>query len=745
MLLWAAAVLATVMLLFTVTPAEFWKAPVNDAVYHGFDPNLVYANLDANGSVVVTPELIDLRSNGGSVPTALLATTLLPKLSSSVSVSVLDNAGAQQPLRIGIWSPWTSTGYFVTFGSAPSNQIIGETISNGTPASTLMDGRVLRSTLLGHYKVGDSYVVTLSIDKSSGVIASTVTGSDGIAADDSVNAREFPAIFGNLQTSLAASAGGGQAHSTLQNFVLVLPHQRLWASKVDDPIEKLILVALALAGLLLVGIKITTTIREHGRITRARGVRTGEGISRTRWVWVIGAIATVIYLAGNIFLFPLAGHPFDMGAEKLYAYVASAYGPEQLYYLPNLVSLAQNSHGVPYLETAFPYELVVVYLFASVGWITSALFAGGGSFSPDAVQLMYVIKSINVLFGLLDGFLIFLILRTINVSPRWSLIASALWLFNPAVWFSMSVWGQTHVISLFFVLAAVWFAEKHMPFWAWVALAAACLTRPQMLVFGLLLGIVFLRKFTWRENVSAISWTLIVTFIAWLPLTLAISPSLPVDVMLNNFSVQENGGNEAILTTVSQSAYSLWPLVTFFAHGASGLDRSFTPSAALLVGSLTYQQAGQILTVVALLVVSAALAFRKRARLEEGGYIPLVALGITSFLMLLTGLVATHFLLALPFLILCRRWIGALPLVGIVVIWTVTTLVPMFGEMSSVLAQQQYPILAGQSNAIRLFVSQLYGSDRFINAAIVANLCAVIWLALLIFGPGRPSTRPVTA
>src|SRR5450759_5719115 len=171
------------MLLFTVTPAEFWKAPVNDAVYHGFDPNLVYANPDANGSVVVTPELIDLRSNGGSVPSALLATTLLPKLSLSVSVSVLDNAGAQQPLRIGIWSPWTSTGYFVTFGSAPSNPIVGETVSNGTPASTLLDGRVLHSTLLGHYKVGDSYAVSLSIDKSSGVIASTVTSADGTTAN----------------------------------------------------------------------------------------------------------------------------------------------------------------------------------------------------------------------------------------------------------------------------------------------------------------------------------------------------------------------------------------------------------------------------------------------------------------------------------------------------------------------------------------------------------------------------------
>ena len=45
-------------------------------------------------------------------------------------------------------------------------------------------------------------------------------------------------------------------------------------------------------------------------------------------------------------------------------------------------------------------------------------------------------------------------------------IAAGLFLFNPAVWFSMSVWGQTHVFSLFLVLLAVLLAEKRLPLWA---------------------------------------------------------------------------------------------------------------------------------------------------------------------------------------------------------------------------------------------------------------------------------------
>jgi hypothetical protein len=338
---------------------------------------------------------------------------------------------------------------------------------------------------------------------------------------------------------------------------------------------------------------------------------------------------------------------------------------------------------------------------------------------------------VNVVFGLADGVLIYLNLRELHVGERWSRIGAALFIFNPAVWFSMSIWGQTHVISIFFVLAAVFFVQRNMPTWAWLALVAALLTRPQMVVFGLLLGVVLLRKFPWRTNVGAISWTVIVTFVVLAPLTLATSPSLPIDILLNNFRIQEAGGNQASLTTVSQSAYSIWPLVTYVFHGASGMERAFTPSSGLLVGSLTYQRASQILTVVAMVGVSALLVMRKRSAFDSGGYIPLVAVGVTSFLMLLTGVVATHFLLALPLLLLCRRWMDTIAYCYVVAIWSISTFVPMFGDMGNVISGSAYPLLAPDHNLVTRFFVALYAWDRFITVAIVANLCAVIWLAFL--------------
>jgi len=555
---------------------------------------------------------------------------------------------------------------------------------------------------------------------------------DGSKASDRLNSGQFPAIFKNVQVSLVGGvpAADGTHHVVLQDYSLVLPHQRLWASRIDDPLEKLILVVLSLAGVLLLGIKAVVAIR--GWTTRKRPPGSplrGSGIRRGGILALVAAIG--VYLVGNALLFPLGGHPFDMGAEKLYAYVARTYGPDQLYYLPNLVSLVKVFGGIPYLETAFPYEPVTAYLSTAIGGLGSLLFVGGGTFSLSDVRLEYLIKAVNVLFGLADAVLIYAILRRVRVSQRWSLIASGLFLFNPAVWFSMSIWGQTHVVSLFLVLAAILFAELHMPFWAWLALAAACLTRPQMLVFALLVGIVFLRKFTWKENWPALSLAVIATFVLLVPFTLATSPSLPIDIMLNNLHVQEGAGNTEGLNTVSQTAYSIWPLITNLQLGASGMDRIFVPSSTLLLASLTYQFASQLLTLAAMLSISAILLFRKRVSFDLGGYLPLVALGMASFLMLLTGVVATHFLLALPFLLLSRRWMSSAAYFYVATIWSINAFVPMFGAMGQLLSPDAYPLLSPTNSAITRFIVGIYSADSFITISIVANPCAVAWLALL--------------
>jgi hypothetical protein len=116
-----------------------------------------------------------------------------------------------------------------------------------------------------------------------------------------------------------------------------------------------------------------------------------------------------------------------------------------------------------------------------------------------------------------------------------------------------------------------------------------------------------------------------------------------------------------------------------------------------------------------------------------------------SFLMLSTGLVATHFILALPLVLLCRRWVGSMAYFYVVTVWTVTTLVPMFGDMGVALSSQPYSLLAPTTNSVtRLFV-HLYSWDRFITLGVVANICAVIWLGFLSLRPVPNRVMPMAA
>ena len=732
------------MVLFMAVPAEAWGAPTYDAIYHGFDTNFISTDRGGDGNVRVSAQSIEMVGAADSHPSVTLATTELAKFNVSLDANVVTANEASQPFRFGVWSPWTKSGRFIVFGPSPANLLTADTITNGDPRAMLLGGTIADSRPLGQYRPGETYRLTVAVDRLGGSIRMAVGSSNGTTVQSVVtNQPSIESLLGNVQLAITASStmGAGTAETMLTNYTLMLPHQRAWASKIDDPLAYGILIALVILGLAALTMNLSRSLFVPGRALKATA-ELARAITSRRPI-VLG-VAVLVYLMGNALLFPLGGHPFDLGGEKLWAYVAKQYGTGQLYFAPSLVSLAWIWQGTPLIESAFPYGPITAYLTTIVAWLDSWLFAGGGSASLQDFRLEYLIKTINVLFGLADGALIYLIRRQIGVRGRWAVIPAGLFLFNPAVWFSMSVWGQTHVVSLFFVLAAVLLAECGQPALAWLSLGAACLTRPQMLVFALVLGIVFLRKFPWVRNLNALSWAVVALFILISPLLAVTSPSLPMDVVLHNFNIQEAGGNVNALTTVSQGGMSIWPLVTYFAHGASGLQRAFTSSSQLLVGSVSYQQVSQALTAAALLFIAIILAFKRRSSFAAGGYLPIVALAIGSFLMLLTGIVATHFLLALPFLLLIHRWIGTTAFLFSVAVWTVSTLVPMYGDMGVLISNLNYPLLSPRQNSITQFFVELHAWDRFITVAVAANVCAMAWIASTVFRPPA-ETRPIAA
>ncbi len=116
LLLWAPPGIALPMLALTLIPGQVWSASTVDQVYRGFDRSLI----TRSGSVQVAPGVAEFKASPDSAATANLATTLRRTLDASVDATVVVNDGAAQPLRVGVWSPWTGTGYFVALGHHPT-------------------------------------------------------------------------------------------------------------------------------------------------------------------------------------------------------------------------------------------------------------------------------------------------------------------------------------------------------------------------------------------------------------------------------------------------------------------------------------------------------------------------------------------------------------------------------------------------------------------------------------------------
>lgn len=658
-----------------------------------------------------------------------------------MGMTVRANAG---PARLDVWSPWTDAGALLMFEPAPQPQIALNLVANGIAGPTLTGGRILETRSMGGYAPDAVTHVDISFNRDAKALVFRV-GRGKSSTVAAITGQDLSDLFRGSRVSLTASTVGAPGDLQLSNYSVQLPHQRSWAVRSDDWRLTAAMLFAALFGLALLSWEAISRRRRLREWSIRARARVGSSLQRHRRIAVAAVLVAGGYLATCALSFGFGAHPFDIANEKIFAYVGRQYGPAQLYYLPSLVSPAWVWNGVPYSEASFPYEPTFAYLFTGIGWIHGLFSNVWGQVGNDAAQLEYTIKTVNVLFAVADAAAIYLILRELRAPRSWRLAAAGLFLINPAVWFSTSLWGQTHVISVFFVLVAIWLMERRLLFGAWLALGAAGLTRPQMLVLCLLLAIVLLRRFPWRETVQAVSRTVIVVFILMLPLTLATGPSLPIDIMVDDFRIQEAGGNEPSLTTVSQDAYSLWPLVTGITEGASGLQRSFTPSAKPFVGTLSYQRVSQLLTLIVILGLAVVLWIRGPS-FGPGDYLPYLALGITAFLLLMTGLVATHFVLALPFLLLCRRQLGTVGLLTVAILWSATTFLSMYGDMGNVIGQldQSTMPIRPSVNALTRAVIDLYSSDRMITTAVVANLCVGAWLAVATFrrGTAGPAPRP---
>src|SRR5260221_6645426 len=95
------------------------------------------------------------------------------------------------------------------------------------------------------------------------------------------------------------------------------------------------------------------------------------------------------------------------------------------------------------------------------------------------------------------SYLIYRIVKKLK-TEKWGLIATALYLFNPAVIANSALWGQVDSLTAFFSILALWALEFNLYLSA-AALAYGTLVKPQMAIISLIILILMIQR-RWKAR-----------------------------------------------------------------------------------------------------------------------------------------------------------------------------------------------------------------------------------------------------
>lgn len=735
---WGALVLAIVAVVLMALPVDFWQRTAYDAIYYGFDPNLVYrasrSSLPGNGHVEIGPQGMRLVALPGSDP---LAYPVASGVDYQVALrATIRRAEADtEPLIVGFRQARASLAYLVRFGPPPAYEVTVQALDAA-------GRRVLKSEALGTYQPDQPYRIAFSIDRRAGLARVSVQGEDA-AWQASLTRDEAPGLFLPAPVAFQLSAlsrGSGIAISEVTDYELAVPAQDWFAARVRD------LRATALSAFVLAGALSLLALQGGLWAWRARGgllaalrsglatVRGGQPIVIERWPrLLVAAMALVVAVVANVLLFNLGYHSYDFYGAKLWAYVGARYDVLDIYRLPRFVTPAEIWDGQPLEATPHPYGPVMAYFFTAVGWLYKLFLTEPTSWQGGVWGLPgSVMKGTILLFLLADSLLIYLIARRLGLDVRWAALAAALFLFNPLVWLVSAVWGTTHVVSAFFPLLAMLFILRGDIFPAWLAVGLTCLTRPQLLPVALLLGVVMLRRFPLGRNLIGAAWAVLTVYVLLAPFVLKMSPAFAVDHWLLVLQRQTPTGlGEGPQALLSLYMPNIWVLVSPFTEAVQGSRRVLFPSSAPLIGPLSYALVSTVLSGLVLAALSALVWFRREVAREGQLWVYLVGLGLMSFLLLRTGLANHHMVLLVPLLVLALPVVGLPSLcVGLAII-TIGTSALVYGGLAASFVNMvpaQAPLLHPSHNPVAHAFWELRQADWFLTLTAYAHMAVLVWL-----------------
>ena len=150
-----------------------------------------------------------------------------------------------------------------------------------------------------------------------------------------------------------------------------------------------------------------------------------------------------------------------------------------------------------------------VYIFWAAGNLANAV----AKFGISAVDIVKLVPS---LFDLATGLLIYFFVRR-QASFKLALVATALYVFNPAVIYDSAVWGQFDSIYTLFMIFALMLALKFRPKLAAVTCAIAVLTKPQSIALLPVLVVLIYKKSGFKNLIDAIITFVVTCYVIIVP------------------------------------------------------------------------------------------------------------------------------------------------------------------------------------------------------------------------------------
>lgn len=241
------------------------------------------------------------------------------------------------------------------------------------------------------------------------------------------------------------------------------------------------------------------------------------------------AILLLAAFTVRLLLFPLQGYANDMGTFSYWFNTAASQGIRPFY-----TYVLENVGWVDYP----PFNVYIFYAFGSLGRVFSS------------VDMSFFVKLAPTLFDVATSGVIYLFLRK-YLSQKQTLIATALYAFNPAIIYNVAVWGQFDAIYTFFLLISMLLALKRKPEMSAVVFGIALLTKPQGIALLPLIAVLIFKKDGIKRLLTSTAAFVATIFIVILPFEWSNPVTFLSDIYFGAY-----GGYEF----TSINAFNIWAL-----------------------------------------------------------------------------------------------------------------------------------------------------------------------------------------